>query len=296
MKRLQDQDDEDIRREKARNSWYTYLTSPFYGKAVETEEEKQQRENERLRRLAIRSIKKHELSGLETKRRGLQSALEEVKIKITSERQKIENVARERELKRQEQLRKEREAKRQEEVERQAREWRAAREKMQAEMRREEAVRAAKRAKEAKEAQEAREARARMQAAQEAREAQIRAQAAREAEAERQRVKSRHTASAASYSNHRRVPTFEDSKSTACGHRAFWPKLEGSHLCSNCQTIQRRFAFQCPGCKMVACADCRQILRGEKPRHNKNSKRSSGHHQYHQSDDVPLIWDDMDYD
>lgn len=48
-----------------------------------------------------------------------------------------------------------------------------------------------------------------------------------------------------------------------CKHDKFWPKVEGSQQCSNCNAFQYRFAFRCPGYRMIACASCRQTLRGE---------------------------------
>lgn len=53
---------------------------------------------------------------------------------------------------------------------------------------------------------------------------------------------------------------------SACQHKSFWAKLEGSRICSHCQMFQRRFAFKCPDCSKVACASCRQVLRDEKGR------------------------------
>lgn len=49
---------------------------------------------------------------------------------------------------------------------------------------------------------------------------------------------------------------------TNCRHRRYWPRTAGMHQCENCQTTQRHFAFQCPECDMIACANCRQSLRG----------------------------------
>lgn len=51
------------------------------------------------------------------------------------------------------------------------------------------------------------------------------------------------------------------TKST-CLHRGWWPKVEGRQLCAKCHGVQNRFALQCPGCSMVACAGCQKGLRG----------------------------------
>jgi hypothetical protein len=50
-------------------------------------------------------------------------------------------------------------------------------------------------------------------------------------------------------------------KSINCKHRAWWNRVEGRFRCSCCAEDTRRFAFQCPGCKKIACASCRDDLR-----------------------------------
>ncbi|TPX20022.1 hypothetical protein DIZ76_017817 [Coccidioides immitis] len=48
-----------------------------------------------------------------------------------------------------------------------------------------------------------------------------------------------------------------------CDHALWWPRVDGTHLCSRCLTHTTRFAFRCPRCNKVACASCRDILRGK---------------------------------
>jgi len=268
IKRLQDQDNEESRERRERDSWWAYFTSPIYGKAEETKEQKQQRETERLQRLASKRIRGNELRQKEARLQSLKSELQDVNSKITAEKKRHEDDVRAQAAKRQEQLRKEQEARRQFEGQ-QERERQAAWEAAQAELRREQAARAAKAAREIQEAWEAQE--------------QLRkARAAREADAARRTNRSKPaTASNSSYL------AFASDKST-CRHDAFWPKLQGSHLCSNCHTIQRRFAFQCPGCRMIACASCRKSLRGERPRND----NKSGRRFIHDSPIRPDVWDD----
>ena len=182
---------------------------------------------------------------MEVRHQALQSALDGICSKIVSEKQRIDNEARAQEARRQERLRREQEAKRQAETERRTRERQAMWETAQAELRRAEAECAAKRAEEARIAQEAREAQARTQA-----------------EAARQRAKKPEFRTA-STNNYQRASTLNSDKATSCKHHNFWPQLQGTHLCENCQVVQRRFAFQCPGCKMIACANCRRVLRSE---------------------------------
>ena len=262
LKRLQDQDDEDSRKERERNSWWAYMTSPIYGKVDETEEQKQARESARLHRLASKSIKGSELRDKEAKLKRLQSALQDVNSQIAVEKQKAEYAA-------SAQVR-----------ERKARMEQEARDRAQQEMRerlakarKENAERAAKEAREAQAAREAREAQERewkatMAAAAErrSREAEKRRRAIRAAEEAARKAKE------AQAEESKPAPSFSgffDSTDSACQHRKFWAKVEGRHLCSNCLVVQRRFAYKCPGCKKIACASCRQTLRGEKGKSHK---------------------------
>ncbi|KAL8816515.1 MAG: hypothetical protein Q9191_008317 [Dirinaria sp. TL-2023a] len=280
VKRLQEQDDEESRKARERNSWWAYLTSPIYGgKVQETAEQKQQRDHERHQRQASRRIKGSEVGQKEARLQSLKSALQGVDARIAAERKKkIEDEAR---AQRQEKLRKEQEAGRQFE-ERQQRERYA---KWQAEA-------------EKKAAQEARE---RTQAAKEAREAEAAAkEEARKVQAAREEArKAREAAAAAARKRfsklaHQRAPPSNSSSNyknkKPCRHSAFWPKLEGSHLCSHCNTVQRRFAFQCPGCNMVACAGCRQSLRNEKMR--RQTDREPWETRFDADADAPYYYDD----
>lgn len=47
-----------------------------------------------------------------------------------------------------------------------------------------------------------------------------------------------------------------------CSHRKFWEKVDGAGDCDKCAQYQRKFLYQCPGCDMRACAECRRTLRG----------------------------------
>lgn len=269
LNRLRDQDDQDLRKDTAKNSWWTYLTAPVYGRANETEEQVQQRRTEAVHRRAVKSVKEHDLRQKEAKLRSLESELRDLDRGIAAEREKFNDEQLKRAAKRQEQLRKEQEVRRREEEQRRRDEW-AKWEATQATRRREEA--AARAAKEAREAEEAAKAKDRERAARaetfmaemraraareslqarEAMKAKERAQASREAEAARQK------ATSPKYS---RPPASTSLNKDTCRHNAFWPKLQGSHLCSNCNVWQNRFALQCPGCKLIACASCRKILK-----------------------------------
>ena len=261
LKIIQKQDNEELRKEREINSWWAYLTSPIYGKQEETEQKRQERETERLQRLASRLIKENDLFQRRAKLQGLRDALQDVTSKIAAEKKEKEDEERMEAAKRQEQLRKEQEARRRVEKEEIRKSW-ARWEELQAELRKEQAARAAK---EAREAQEAWEALERLRKAADERrkaEAEERARAARAAEAAQKAKETRNDRFQPATPLHSYSRASMSNKST-CRHHKYWPKLEGSHLCSTCQNIQRRFAFQCPGCSMIACASCRQILKGK---------------------------------
>jgi len=46
-----------------------------------------------------------------------------------------------------------------------------------------------------------------------------------------------------------------------CKHRMFRTRKLGDFYCEKCSGLQRRFAFQCPGCNMIACTKCRDSLK-----------------------------------
>lgn len=94
LKRLQDYDNEDLKKQKEQNSWWAYLASPIYSKMNETDEQKQARETERLHRVASRTIKRSELLEKETKLQRLQDALKNVNNEIAGEKKKAEDEAR----------------------------------------------------------------------------------------------------------------------------------------------------------------------------------------------------------
>ena len=260
LKRLQDFDDEDVRKEKERNGWWAYLASPIYGSpAKETDEQKQERETKHLHRQASRRIKGSELADKEARLRKLQDALRDVngkiaaeKTKAEDEKRKVEQEARARKLKAEQEARE--------------RAMREARESWMAQAQKERAERAAREAREAQAVREAQE-RARVAADARRKEAEERANAARRAE----------EAAAAQRARKARDDwSGVAAKRSVCRHEGWWPKVEGRQLCSKCHALQNRFALQCPGCKMVACAGCQKVLRGER----RKGGGVTGHRQY----------------
>lgn len=241
LKRLKELDDEDLRREKERNGWWAYLTSPISGQVKETDEEKQEREKKRVDRLASERIKGSELAQTEARLKKSQDAQRDVDGRITAEKKKAEDE--ENKAKEEARVRRLREA--------EARAMREARERM-AEMQRQRAEQAAKEAREA-------------QAARNVREAQERAwEAAAAAAAERRRREAEERAKAERRAAEEAAATAAAAKKSqsTCRHDGWWPKVEGMQLCSTCRTVQNRFALQCPRCKIVACASCQKGLRG----------------------------------
>ena len=275
LKHLQDQDDEDSRRERERGSWWVYLMSPVYGRVEETDEQKQVRKFERVQRGTSRRIKESELDEKGAKLQKLQYALQDVNDQIAAEKKKAEDEKR----KMENEARVRRARMEQDNRDREMRGMREMLERM-AKARKEAAERAAKEAREACEAQAAREAR---EAQERARMAAAAAERRRREVEERAQEMRRAEAAARKPQETRNDWPKRTTKST-CRHDRFWPKVEGRQLCSNCDSVQGRFAFQCPGCSMVACANCRQILRGEKGKNGGASRRQGGFVRNHDYD------------
>lgn len=286
LKRLQDQDDEDLRKEKEMNSWWTYITSPIYGgQPTETDQQRQERDAERLQRRASKTIKGADWAQQEDRLKSLKDALQQVDNDIAAEKKKAEDEARLQAAKRQQQFFKEQEARRRAEEELE----KSRREKQAKEQAKEQAARAAKfyeawqaqervwkAAEEQRKATEAEEQRKAAEAEERRKAAKAEERAARAAEAARNTKRSSYRASAsASASGSAR--TRSNNTTQQCNHKQFWPKVEGRQLCGNCNHFQKQFAFQCPGCGIIACASCRQTLRGEDTT-RKGAKRAGNHH------------------
>jgi hypothetical protein len=250
LKRLQELDDEETRKEREENSWWAYVTSPIYGKAEEPEEQKRKREVERLHRLHSKDIKEGELSQMETKLESIKDSWLDVHGRIEAEKEKEEDEARAQAAQRQEQLRKEEEARRRAAEESWNARW--------AQLQKEQAARAAKEAREAKEAQEARDrARRAEEARHKAATEEYYERVLREAEEARKAREARERSYQSAASSYRTSA----SNTSTCRHNIYWTKIDGVHTCSNCHRVQKRFAFQCPGCAVVACASCRDALK-----------------------------------
>ena len=263
LKRLQDRDEEEKRKQREKNSWWSYLTSPIYGKVVETEEEKLQCEAEKLQRLASASIKSNELKCKEAILKELESDLKMINIRIATEKQRHQDEMRARESMRKEQLRQgqlKQERLRQEQLRQ---------EQLRQEQLRQEQLRAQQEARTKEREQREREREAERAAA-------LRKQRQEEAARATQRMRVAKEAQQRRQATRGAAPTPTPTQSI-CNHKVFWAKLEGSRSCSNCHTLQRRFTFQCPGCKIIACASCRQMLKGKEAKKNGNASQQYSH-------------------
>ncbi|KAH7324331.1 hypothetical protein B0I35DRAFT_423930 [Stachybotrys elegans] len=143
----------------------------------------------------------------------------------------------------------------------------------EARRRNEEAARAAEayRARQAAEAQKREEAaeelarkfqqayEATQAAAKRSREAREAAQA--RSETQRSSGQSRQEGRGAKKFQRRRTPGDGARQTASCRHRAWWEQISGPNSCQRCQRRTPRFAFRCPGCQVVACADCRVALK-----------------------------------
>lgn len=63
---------------------------------------------------------------------------------------------------------------------------------------------------------------------------------------------------------------FHDKKT--CHHQGWWSRIDVRTSCSRCSSITRKFIFQCPGCGKLACASCRDTIKGGRFRSNRFGK------------------------
>ncbi|OCK83361.1 DnaJ-domain-containing protein [Lepidopterella palustris CBS 459.81] len=133
---------------------------------------------------------------------------------------------------------------------------------------------------------------ARQQAAMEAREKAAKEEAAR-AETARQKENGRGAARAPKAESERLQRLAEkqmaknkeevkrrQTRKMLCRHNVWWNEVPGPHDCTHCTRPLYRFAYQCPGCKTIACASCRGTLKaGRTPSiDNSHNKRQEHAH------------------
>lgn len=57
-----------------------------------------------------------------------------------------------------------------------------------------------------------------------------------------------------------------------CHHQGWWGRIDVRFSCSRCSSVTRKFIFQCPGCGKLACASCRDTIKGGRFRSNRFGK------------------------
>ncbi|KAI0426350.1 DnaJ domain-containing protein [Xylaria sp. FL1042] len=280
--RLQEEDAADTREAANRSSWWGNVSSLLFGVSAQAQEAKEERERRRLDRSAAIRIKSMEvwntnnkLHALETAAETTATAIEELKqqIWIEERRQEAERAAQAQRKMQEETFRRAREA----DAERQ-------REREQAEQDRKERERK-RREQEERDRDERerrnREQREREQEAQQEREEQMwrgfcrwqeermrkeRERTERERTERELRERQRKAAESrkgAREEQHRGSKSADKPPNT-CLHKGRWTRIPGRTVCSICSETLARFALQCPGCRMKACASCKRNIQDSK--------------------------------
>ncbi|PTB65721.1 DnaJ-domain-containing protein [Trichoderma citrinoviride] len=272
---LQAQADMDAEEEASRNSWYGY----FFAKS-QSAEEKLARQRRMVDNRAARTVREAELKRLTSRVATAQSLVEDIQRRVqekVSERHRLQmqetrrqQDARLAELRRQQAMQREREERAREEAERRQREEWAER------------VRKAQEAERVWKAEEAERRKAqeaeRLRRAEEAKKhdeflwqfledlpteysnTRETFQPAKQTKTGSERSQ-RGKRSRAGNTMGGQWGEASDIRDSLCLHRSWWEKEDGRHECERCLDTTRRFAFRCPSCRMVACADCRNILK-----------------------------------
>lgn len=239
-------------------SWFTPWS---WGKPVISDEEKQSMESERLNRQAARTVKQGMLLRAEIERERLK---DQKRTRETAEANRM----------REEQRKKH--AYEQAEQAKQEAQWRKEQERLQKQREAQEnATREyMERLRKSREAQE--QAKREERKRQEAEQARMQASVDQEARRMRFERECRETAQRSKRNKAQGKPKFarfnpyETNEYTSspyvCTHKGYWGKKYGRHQCLQCEKLQSKFAFQCPGCNTIACYTCMNKLRiGEKP-------------------------------
>lgn len=225
----------EVAAEAQKNSWRTWLLSPLYKKAEESEEEKARKDRGRQERRLEKDMKERRLTSKRLDLKNEQTRLKEAKDEIDAadkcDEEKIRMIH--------------------------ARKWaREAREifEREAKLRRQQqAQQAERRAREDRERQERMERLRREQQEQEKKE-----RAAAEKRAAEQR---RYAEATRRQEQQLRENIFQSYASTSnCDHRDWWHKVQGRAECSRCYESWS-YLLECPGCRIKACASCQAGIR-----------------------------------
>lgn len=238
LNRLQEKIHKSQQEQAARETWWAYFT----GRGSGTEKDKKQRERDWLDNLAAKRIKQAMLDGQKSRVEKFEAALQETRYEITKIEREIRKEAAEVE-----------EAWRKAHQERQRREYEIR--LAEAQRRREEEETRLAELRRRREEEALREMR------QEQAKAAARRERARKEEEEQRQRQRREAERRKAYTKPTRDFRTANNTSGPCQHKGWWHKVECGMTCSRCQTRTNRFVFRC-SCDMVACATCRDILKG----------------------------------
>ena len=242
--------------EAQKNSWGTWILSPLYKKAEETEEEKARKDRARQERRIEKDLKERRLDLKKAELKKEEGLLATAKKEVDTANliddgkiQVLQNRIWAREAK-------EREERARVERERLAKIWQEQQEQ-QEKLERERLARFQKQQQEQREQREKRE--------REAAEA-LRKRQAEQRKRDEEEAKKRQKSMDDTFKNpHKQKPHVKPPKpsthtSTWCRHEGWWPKVQGRKPCPECGDIWT-YLLQCPGCNMEACPKCQSTIR-----------------------------------
>lgn len=260
---LQDEGTQAEREKASRNGWWTYMASFVATSAQETQEQKLERERREVDRRAAQTIKERMFERQDSKVKSSEASLQSIKDEIAKIEMSIWMKKCEEEQVRMRQAQMEEQEKIRQAQMRAAQAAQEVRRANEERIRREyqESIRAAEAARTRRQEEMKREEQERIRKESELKRA---SQAREGASAKKREEQAELRAKRAQGSSNNSSPF--TATSSACNHRAFWAQIEGAQRCSRCTITTTKFAFECPGCRKVACADCRRIIRGEAPR------------------------------
>ncbi|KAI3322093.1 hypothetical protein HD806DRAFT_500978 [Xylariaceae sp. AK1471] len=255
---LQEEDDLEALKAANQNSWWGALSSAVFG--ISSQELKDERERRRLNRSAAIRIKTMDLSNKTRKLSALETAAKQTVAAIAQLKQQIFAEEQKQEAERQAQARARREM--YEEMLRRSQEAKLERERMAREQQDRERIERERKERE-------RIAREQKEWERMLRELEERERLQRET-MERERIERKRKAQKEKQAGSRkaadkrqtRAQKQADESQRACFHRGWWDEVPGRTTCSICSTTLTKFALECPGCHIKACASCKRTLKG----------------------------------
>ncbi|ESZ89996.1 hypothetical protein SBOR_9618 [Sclerotinia borealis F-4128] len=280
----------EVAKKAQENSWGTWLLSPIYKKAEDTEEEKERKDRERQEIRIEKDMKERRLDmkrdDLKKKEILLKRGQEEVDAADLVDDRKLQDIRnkiwlrenKEREEK--ERLEREKRARERQEMERLEREKRA-RERQEIErVERELLAKIRKQEQQQQEKWRKEEAEALRKQEEEGR----KRQKIFHDENRRYREKIPHLNRPENFS----VPGTSQSSTSLCRHYGWWQKVQGRKACPKCSEVWT-YLLQCPSCKMEACPKCQAATRGGAPHSTAKYNRRAPPRVRTPS---PVSWDD----